>query len=615
MSLKRTTLALAMALALSACGGGGSDSSTGSTGNTGTGGTGDTGGTGGTGDTGGGTGGTSTTVSGKAADGYLAGATVCLDINANMTCDTSEPTATTAAGGAFTLTIPDGVNAASYPIVVQVSTTTIDEDTDTAVGKPFVLSAPAGESDFISPMTTVVHGMLQQNPALTLEDVVTQVKLSIGASADVNLFEDYIAAEQDTSNPAQDEYERLHNIAQVAAKVMAENQEAIMEAAVEQGIDTTESNATLLALVINQTIDELDDAAQTVDDAGDSFDIETVTVQTADVTDLTQQIQEIEAVAGATKVSIESLMAQGVYSIWSGEDEYEYGYLQGAEVAGRLEESWSSYDSATQTWVVEDESENSYFLSSDGWKLASDSAPNYTVTYQADGSALLSLDNTDFALQYSAAEVDVAGKPIKDYLGYEVHEAVAPTIVGDPVFSSGAKIYQINFIVQTDSYRLDNWYDCEAEHADPDGNCNIAFGNASNTVFAPAQTFAELFYPSGSTPSGNYFGVGDNIEIRLIAGDGTRGGIHITDTQDPEHPQVSFGEWQYREVYGEQIMMLTLPAEFTERFWSSGQQILAVQDGYVRRGTFLPEGTPETFGEIQFNEAAFEDIQNNSSVY
>lgn len=605
MSFKPTTLALAMALALSACGGDGSDSNTGS----------DTGGTGGTGGGGGGTGGTSTTVSGKAADGYLIGAAVCLDLDSNMNCDANEPTATTGAGGAFTLTIPEGVDAASYPIVVQVSTATIDEDTSTAVGKPYVLSAPAGESDFISPLTTVVHGMLQQNPALTLEDVVTQVKLSIGASADVSLFEDYVAAKQDTSNAAQDEYERLHRVAQVAAKVMAENQEAIMQAAATQGIDTTESNATLLALVINQTIDELDDAAQTVDDAGESFDIDTVTVQTADVTDLTQQIQEIEAVAGATKVSIESLMAQGVYSIWSGEDEYEYGYLKGAEVAGRLEESWSSYDSATQTWVVEDESEDSYFLSSNGWQLTSDSAPNYTVTYQADGSALLSLDNTDFALQYSAAEVDVTGKPIKDYLGYEVHEAVAPTIVGDPVFSSGAKIYQINFIVQTDSYRLDNWYDCEAEHADPNGNCNNVLGNASNTVFAPAQTFEELFYPSGSTPSGNYFGVGDNIEIRLIAGDGTRGGIHITDTQDSEHPQVSFGEWEYREVYGEQIMMLTLPAEFTERFWDSGQQILAVQDGYVRRGTFLPAGTPETFGEIQFNEAAFEDIQNNSSVY
>jgi hypothetical protein len=29
----------------------------------------------------------------------------------------------------------------------------------------------------------------------------------------------------------------------------------------------------------------------------------------------------------------------------------------------------------------------------------------------------------------------------------------------------------------------------------------------------------------------------------------------------------------------------------------------------------MPAGTPETIGEINFNETAFEDIQANSSIY
>lgn len=601
MSFKPTTLALAMALALSACGGDGSDSNTGS----------DTGGTGGTGGGGGGTGGTSTTVSGKAADGYLIGAAVCLDLDSNMNCDANEPTATTGAGGAFTLTIPEGVDAASYPIVVQVSTATIDEDTSTAVGKPYVLSAPAGESDFISPLTTVVHGMLQQNPALTLDDAIAQVKLSIGASADVNLFEDYVAAKQDTNNTAQDEYERLHRVAQVAAKTMAENHEAIMEAAATQGIDTTESNAALLALVINQVIDELEGAAQAVDEAGDAFSVDAVTVQTADVTNLAEQIQEAEDVASATQVSIESLLAQGMYWVESAEDEHEYGYVKSSAVAGRIEESWSFFDTTTSTWVTGDEEDASHYLTAGGWTPASDAAPNYAVTYQTDGSALLQLDNTDYALKLSAAEVDVSGKPIKDYLGYETHQAVASTIVGDPTFSSGAKIYSVYFIVQADSYVMSNWYDCEQQPTDPSGSCNVVFGHASNTVFAPAQSFADLFYPTGTTPAGNWFEVGNGIELRLT----TDGVIHITDTQAPEGQQASSGEWQYTTVHGEQIMLLNLPALLKERQWEDGQPILAVRDGYVRRGKFLRAGTPEAFGEINFSETAFEDIQNNSSVY
>ena len=61
------------------------------------------------------------------------------------------------------------------------------------------------------------------------------------------------------------------------------------------------------------------------------------------------------------------------------------------------------------------------------------------------------------------------------------------------------------------------------------------------------------------------------------------------------------GAWQYRTVHGEQIIMMTLPEQFTPRLWDSGQQILAVRGGHVRRGTFTPAGTPETFGEINFN--------------
>ena len=49
--------------------------------------------------------GTDPTVSlaGKAADGYLVDAKVCLDLNANKICDSDEPFAITSAGGVYTL--------------------------------------------------------------------------------------------------------------------------------------------------------------------------------------------------------------------------------------------------------------------------------------------------------------------------------------------------------------------------------------------------------------------------------------------------------------------------------------------------------------------------------
>jgi hypothetical protein len=477
-----------------------------------------------------------------------------------------------------------------------------------------VLSAPAGNSAFISPITTVVHGMLEQNPALSLTDAVAQVKLRIGASSEVSLFADYVVAE-DAANATADDYERLHRIAQVAASTLAKNQEAILQAASTQGVSTTESNVALLALVTNQAIDGLEGAAAAVDEAGTAFNLANVTIPTADVADLAQQVEQAEAVASTTKISIQSLMTQGAYSIWAstngGESEYEYGFFKAAAAANRVDSSDSFYDVDTASWVVWEGEDSEYYLTANGWTLSADTGANYTVNYQTDGSAILDQDTTDFALKFLASELDVSGKPIKDFLGYESHQLVADSISGNPLFSSGAKIYQVNFIVLNDSYVLPNWFDCDDNVVtDDSGNCNVVWGAVQGR---PAYSFAELIYPAGSPPIGNWFSVGNGIEIRLIAG----GGVHITDRANPQQPVMSLhtSAWQYRTVSGEQIIALTLPERFTPRLWDRGQQILAVRGGYVRRGTFTPAGTPETFGEINFNKTAFEDIQAQSSIY
>ena len=348
---------------------------------------------------------------------------------------------------------------------------------------------------------------------------------------------------------------------------------------------------------------------------GDDFDVADVTVQIAEVTDLAQQVEQAEAVASTTKISIQSLLTQGAYWLWAstddGENEYEHGFVKAGAEPNRLEESWSLYDVDTSSWVVGAGEENTYYLTASGWVLGSDMGANYTVSYESDGSASLDLATTGFSLKFSAAELDVSGKPVKDFLGYESHQLIAESISGTPVFSSGAKIYQVNFIVKNDTYELSNWFDCdEGSYTDADGNCNVVWGAVAGR---PAFTFAELLYPAGGPPVGNWFSVGDGFQIRLVTG----GGVHITDRIVPETPVVSFhpGAWQYRTVHGEQIIVMTLPERFTPRLWDSGQQILAVRGGHVRRGTFTPAGTPETFGEINFNQTAFEDIQAQSSIY
>jgi len=130
-------------------------------------------------------------------------------------------------------------------------------------------------------------------------------------------------------------------------------------------------------------------------------------------------------------------------------------------VANRVDNSTSFYDPDTASWIVGESEESEYYLTANGWTLSADTGANYTVIHQSDGSAILDQDNTDFALKFLASEIDVSGKPIKDFLGYETHRLVADSIAGNPLFSSGAKIYQVNFIVLNDSYVLSNWFDCD----------------------------------------------------------------------------------------------------------------------------------------------------------
>ena len=48
---------------------------------------------------------TSSVLSGKVIDGYIEGATVCLDLNNDQICGTGEPVAVTKAGGVYSLKI------------------------------------------------------------------------------------------------------------------------------------------------------------------------------------------------------------------------------------------------------------------------------------------------------------------------------------------------------------------------------------------------------------------------------------------------------------------------------------------------------------------------------
>ncbi|KVK80986.1 hypothetical protein WJ47_11940 [Burkholderia ubonensis] len=164
--LAKHILGVSIAAALAACGGGGGDSSTTPTTPT-------------------------STVTGKAIDGYLAGATVCLDVNNNGVCDSGEPSAITDATGQFS--IPYNGDAIGKTLLVQVTPQTRDLSRPANFQFPasFTLSqiVQSTPAQVISPLTTLVSAQMQTG--LSRTQAIAAVQGMLGSQVDPNA--DYVA--------------------------------------------------------------------------------------------------------------------------------------------------------------------------------------------------------------------------------------------------------------------------------------------------------------------------------------------------------------------------------------------------------------------------------------
>jgi uncharacterized protein YkwD len=184
LSAKGKFLLGTVSLVLASCGGGGGSSSSGVT---------------------------TASLSGAVLDGYITGATVCLDLNSNGKCDSGEPTTVTTANGAYSFNYPSTTSISNLNVIVSVPAGAVDSNNpNTPIAVPYTLAAPASNSSAVTPLTTLVVAAIAANPNLTPTTAATQVTTSLGLPSTVNLFQNYIA----TPNTA------VQNVAQVVNVVV-----------------------------------------------------------------------------------------------------------------------------------------------------------------------------------------------------------------------------------------------------------------------------------------------------------------------------------------------------------------------------------------------------------
>jgi len=207
--------------------------------------------------------GTTQNVTGRVADGYLVGATVCLDKNINGACDSGEPSATTISGGQYELKNVNQADLAKYPVVVEVNSATVDEDTGSAVSKPYTLSAPPGKPQFVSPITTLIANKVLTDPNTTLEQAEVEVKANIG---EIDPYKDFIEAKK-----TDDKYKKVHKIAQVVTQVMAEQEASIKQTLADNNLNLGEKQQLAIMAVITKVVNEVvAKVVSTIEEASDT---------------------------------------------------------------------------------------------------------------------------------------------------------------------------------------------------------------------------------------------------------------------------------------------------------------------------------------------------------
>jgi Ca2+-binding RTX toxin-like protein len=119
---------------------------------------------------------TATGIRATAVDGYLAGATVFADADADGLHDPDEWSAQTDAAGGFEL-----------PAAVTAAKLIAHGGTDLFTGKPFegVLSAPAG-STVVNPITALVQALIENQPGISAPQAVARVQAALNLPATMN---------------------------------------------------------------------------------------------------------------------------------------------------------------------------------------------------------------------------------------------------------------------------------------------------------------------------------------------------------------------------------------------------------------------------------------------
>jgi hypothetical protein len=575
---------------------------------------------------------------GLVADGYLDGATVCLDLNENKECDTDEPTATSGAGGVFEITDATQAQREGFPLLVEVVVgTTIDEDNEgVALTKPLTLTAPVGYS-FVSPLSTMVQNEVEGGATSAAAEVAVQDKLGTSLSLD----EDYIAAQDsgDFTEAEQAEFEQLHQVAQVTARVISDNMETLEEAAEENNISLDD----LISAIVDEVFDALDEITTQVEviaaDDEQVFDpdalAEDVNEELVDLEPETinEQVEQNKAEEEAVATSLAVVVKAGGLSWFWAEMEFngsehvlaaDHGTISLDASDVFIDESYIWNGNAFVLDANATSEDTAYILNGTDWVELSggDEASNLIANEDGSISLRYGTDLVGYNEKISGVEVNISGLNKRVVMnGVEDGDGIwGDYLLDTAVFPAGSIGYQLSDAGSDEPYLFEDWDDCSEMVG---GLCNFAYvQNGSGLTNGQGTSFADITSATAYTLTDGsitdiqevlgteiaYYDNGDKVWAEIVTG----GVVNYYRVTHGHTAITLLGSATWASVAGTsnaiELQPIAAISVLDSEFDGGGNPVLALLNGFVRIAAHDLAGGDDSSGVQLLNTVARDSV-------
>jgi len=522
----------------------------------------------------GGASGVLSTFSGVVVDGYIEGAKVCLDLNDNQACDANEPSATSKAGGSYSLDISgvdaEKLQAAHLLTFVPDSAKDADDGGKTlkeAGKQAFVLMAPVAafvnsdgrlKSAVISPLTTLVsHEMITGSNTLETSEKYVRTRLNLDESTD--LRQDFVSKKDG----------QLSEKAQMLAVAMGEVKAAVLA----DNSKPSERDAFLAALTYLQTqagdLQKAYDDAKRADSSTQAVDL-VKKVWKDGLAKPAILLGEAKKVTTSTpEASLVAVLEQGIYttdlSRPANDPSSYYSYLKGSD--GKISLN-RSYNLNEKTWQLESNDSNGSWIlvNGKGWVPEGYCSAGRFITYASDisGGATFTSCN-GITEKVTARTVDASGKTL-EALGLEASEDYKGVSM-----PSGSVLYWLLVGRTADDYQISTG----SKVSNPqNNNTDISSVDAFITIYSTKNNLKN--YKNGLIFSFDEGGTSSGGKVTLW---GNFSYVNYS------YSKIGSADYERRTVDGQEVLIIKTAAPYG----LSGDRIMfAVKDGALYSGYFTP---------------------------